>query len=59
MFERLDFGEWRQIAPVLSFLLTFGVFVVLFVRTLLMRRDRAERLALLPLQSNEEGSGHE
>jgi heme/copper-type cytochrome/quinol oxidase subunit 1 len=59
MFKRLVYEEWHQVLPVLSFILTFIVFAVLFVRALLMRRDRAQHLALLPLETQGEGRRYE
>jgi hypothetical protein len=49
MFRRVVIDSWHDWAPYAAFAITFTVFVVAFVRTLLMRKDRADALARLPL----------
>mgnify|MGYP003519531558 CR=1 FL=1 len=49
MFRRVITDSWHDWAPYAAFAITFAVFAVAFVRTLLMRKDRADALARLPL----------
>lgn len=49
MFRRVLYENWHEVIPVIAFVLTFTVFLVAFVRALLMRKDRATALSLLPL----------
>ena len=50
MWQRIIYAEWAEVVPYLAFFLTFGVFLILALRALLMRRAQAERLANLPLE---------
>ncbi len=50
MWKRVIYAEWADVVPYIAFFLTFGVFLVLAVRALLMRRKVAERMAQLPLE---------
>ena len=50
MWKRIVYAEWADIIPYLTFFLTFGVFLILAVRALMMRRSQAERMAHLPLE---------
>ncbi len=54
MFKRLVIEDWQQVLPVIAFSLTFGIFLVLSVRALLMKRSKADYMAHLPLGENEE-----
>ena len=50
MWKRIVYAEWADVVPYVAFFLTFGVFLVLFTRTLMMRKPQAQRLANLPLE---------
>ena len=50
MWKRIIYGEWADVVPYIAFFLTFGVFLVLAIRTLMMRKKHAARLAHLPLE---------
>lgn len=52
MWKRIVYAEWAEVVPYLAFFLTFGVFLILAVRALLMHRKDAHRLACLPLENN-------
>ncbi len=52
MFKRLIYDEWTSVVPIIAFVLTFIVFLVLLVRALLMRRERADHLSKLPLEES-------
>lgn len=49
MFRRVIIEDWHQYLPMIGFALTFAVFLVMLLRALLMRRDRCQTLAHLPL----------
>ena len=49
MFQRITLEDWASIAPILSFILMFVVFVATTARALCMDRTRRDRLAALPL----------
>lgn len=53
MFRRVVIDSWHDWAPYAAFAITFVVFTAVFVRTLLMRKDRVDRLARLPLEDSE------
>lgn len=50
MWKRIIYAEWAEIVPYLAFFLTFGVFLILSIRALTMRKQQATRLAHLPLE---------
>ena len=52
MFKRIIFEDWHSWVPILSFVLTFAAFLVFFVRALLMKSDKAETMARLPLDDD-------
>ncbi len=52
MFRRVITEDWHQILPLAGFALTFAVFLVAILRTLLMRREKCHTLARLPLEEN-------
>jgi hypothetical protein len=49
MFRRLIHEPWQDWVPVLAFLLTFGVFIVAFVRAMLLKKESVAHMATLPL----------
>lgn len=49
MFRRVLYENWHDVVPIVAFVLTFAVFVVAFIRALLMRKDTIDAMALLPL----------
>jgi hypothetical protein len=49
MFHRVTVEEWHQITPIISFGLTFAVFIAAVLRALLTRRERCRQLSALPL----------
>ena len=50
MWNRIEYDEWTAIVPVIAFVLTFSVFVILVARALLMKKSEASQLAHLPLE---------
>lgn len=49
MFKRITYEPWHGAAPIIAFVLTFGVFIFFVVRAICLKRDEAQRLASLPL----------
>ena len=50
MFRRVIIEDWHQYLPMIGFALTFAVFLVMLLRALLMRREKCQTLAHLPLE---------
>ena len=49
MFKRVVYEDWMDILPIIAFVLTFAVFVFVFIRALRMQKDEAARMAHLPV----------
>jgi len=52
MFHRVIHENWTVIIPVISFWLLFVVFLAATLRTVLMKKPEAERMAALPLDDS-------
>ncbi len=52
MFKRIQYAEWQEILPVLAFCISFLLFLLIVVRALRMRKERARRMANLPLDDD-------
>ncbi len=52
MFKRIQYAEWQEILPVLAFIISFLLFLLIVIRAVRMRKDKARKMAELPL-SNE------
>ncbi|WP_309396394.1 hypothetical protein [Cerasicoccus maritimus] len=52
MFKRIVYDNWTNIVPVLSFWLTFGVFIVITVRALCFKKDFVDHMGNLPLEDD-------
>jgi hypothetical protein len=50
MFKRVIFENWTEWIPELSFWLTFGVFLAIVLRVVVMKRGTIEHLENLPLE---------
>ena len=59
MFKRLIYEDWLSLIPIVSFVLTFGVFVFFFVRALRLGKKEADRMAHLPLSNGSATAGNE
>lgn len=49
MFRRVLYENWHDLVPVVAFCFTFSVFVIAFIRALLMRKETVMAMSLLPL----------
>ncbi|GHC05372.1 hypothetical protein [Cerasicoccus arenae] len=52
MFKRIIYDHWTHIVPILSFWLTFGVFLAITVRALFFKKDFVQRMGNLPLEDD-------
>jgi hypothetical protein len=50
MFKRIIYDEWTNIVPIISFCLTFGVFLAIVIRTLLLKKTTVSHMENLPLE---------
>jgi len=53
MFKRIFVEDWAQIIPVISFCIFAAVFVAVSIRALLLRKPERERMAAMPLDSQD------
>jgi len=49
MFKRIQYAEWSDILPILAFCISFLLFLLILIRALRMRKDKAQKMANLPL----------
>lgn len=62
MFRRVVLQEWHTTLAAIAFGLVAGVFLLVLIRTALMKGDAADRMANLPLEdqpSTNHGPSHE
>ena len=50
MFKRVIYDNWSLIIAVGAFACTALIYLVMVVRALLMKRDRSDHMAALPLE---------
>ena len=50
MFKRIIYDDWTHIIPLVSFWLTFGVFLGITVRALLINKATVRHMEQLPLK---------
>lgn len=53
MFKRLILEDWQMVIPVVAFVLTFGVFLVLSIKAILLGKKQSEHMANLPLAKDD------
>tara|TARA_R110002111_G_scaffold62967_1_gene104152 strand:+ start:131 stop:316 length:186 start_codon:yes stop_codon:yes gene_type:complete len=53
MFKRIIYDDWASIIPIISFCLTFGVFLVIVARALLLRKSTVHHMENLPLDDGD------
>jgi hypothetical protein len=58
MFKRVIVDEWVISAPVISFVLIGGVFIIATIIALRMSKNKCEHLASLPLEDSEENKSN-
>jgi membrane protein implicated in regulation of membrane protease activity len=50
MFKRIIYDDWTSFVPLISFWFTFGVFLIITVRALLLKKEKVRHLENLPLE---------
>lgn len=53
MFKRLILEDWQMLIPVVAFVLTFGVFLVLTAKALRLGKKQSDHMASLPLAEDD------
>ena len=53
MFKRIIYDDWTGIIPIISFWLTFGVFIAICARALLLKKSSIEEMKQLPLEEDQ------
>ncbi|MDQ8193493.1 hypothetical protein SH580_08065 [Coraliomargarita algicola] len=53
MFKRIIYDDWTSIVPLISFWLTFGVFLAIVVRALLLKKTTVHHMENLPLEDGD------
>ncbi len=53
MYSRVLYENWHSIVPVVAFAVTFAVFTFAFVRSIVMRKDKADAMAAKPLDDGD------
>lgn len=53
MFKRIIYDDWTSMVPLISFWLTFSVFLAITVRAMLLKRKTVQHIAHLPLEDDE------
>ena len=58
MFKRIIYDDWTTIVPIISFWLTFGVFLVIVVRSMLLKKNTVSHMENLPLEDGESSTSN-
>lgn len=53
MFRRVALESWHDIVPYVCFALVAGVFLVIVIRAITMKKSEVERIASLPIHDDE------
>ena len=56
MFKRIIYDDWTGIIPIISFWLTFSVFIAICIHTLMLRKSSVENMKQLPLEEDRKSS---
>ncbi len=56
MFKRILMEGWAYFVPIVSFCIFFTIFLVVTVRAMRLKKSERERLAAMPLESNDPSS---
>ncbi|MEP2776725.1 MAG: hypothetical protein ABJQ29_11055 [Luteolibacter sp.] len=52
MFHRVIHENWAAIVPIISFVITAGVFLFVSIRAIRLPKDRRDALSRIPLEEN-------
>ena len=53
MFKRIIYDDWTSIIPLISFWLTFSVFLAISVRAIFLKKKTISHMENLPLEDDE------
>lgn len=53
MYRRVLYENWHSIVPMVAFAVTFTIFTLACIRSVLMRKDKADEMAAKPLDDGE------
>lgn len=53
MYRRVLYENWHSIVPMVAFAVTFTVFTFACIRSVLMRKEKADEMAAKPLDDGE------
>ena len=53
MYRRVLYENWHSIVPMVAFAVTFTVFTFACIRSMLMRKEKADEMAAKPLDDGE------
>lgn len=59
MFKRIIYDDWTSIIPLISFWLTFGVFLAITARALFLKKPMVNHLENLPLEEDDNANTNE
>jgi hypothetical protein len=54
MFKRIIYDDWMSFIPIISFWLTFGVFIAITLRACLLKKETIHHMEQMPLQDDPE-----
>ena len=52
MFKRIIYDDWTSVIPIISFWLTFSVFIAICIRALLLKKATVNEMARLPFEED-------
>ncbi|MEM8550033.1 MAG: hypothetical protein AAGF10_04520 [Verrucomicrobiota bacterium] len=58
MFHRITYEDWTSVVPIVAFVLTFGTFLAITIKAILMKKAKREHLANLPLEPEQPSPDH-
>lgn len=54
MFKRVVLEEWQMVIPYICFALVSGVFLIIVIKAVRMKRSEIDRISSLPLKDDDE-----
>jgi hypothetical protein len=53
MLKRIILEDWQNLLPAIALGFAFAVFMILTLRAIFMKREKADRMARLPLEKDQ------
>jgi cbb3-type cytochrome oxidase subunit 3 len=53
MFKRIQYEDWQNAISIIAFAIFFVAFIIFVVRAILMKKDKVEHMAHLPLEDDQ------